>query len=188
MSLKIDIYGNNLVIDDKLSAYVNKKAPKLERYMKDIVEVKVDLSYAKSARNAVDRNVAQITLRGKNYLLRSEVRRDDIYVAFDNALEKLQRRIERYKGKYYRGSGDRVSIRKIADREDLEEEVEVKKNKIVKRKKFVIKPMDELEAIEQMNLLGHEDFFLFYNSESGLYNLLYRRRDDGYGIIETEIG
>jgi putative sigma-54 modulation protein len=70
------------------------------------------------------------------------------------------------------------------DLEDLDEETPV----IVKRKRFVLTPMDEYEAIEQMKLLGHEDFFIFYNVNTSGINVLYKRRDQSYGLIEPEVG
>lgn len=187
MSFEFNIYAKNLSIDEQLNKYVTKKTPKLGRYIKGIVDVRVDLSYVKSAREANDRNVAQITLRGKNFLLRAEERTDDIYSAFDAALDKLKRRIERYKGKHFRDRGIGGSIRASElETEDRAPDQESYQGEIVRRKKFELKPMNELEAIEQMNLLGHEDFFLFFNVDTDGVNVLYRRRDNNYGIIETE--
>lgn len=188
MSFDFNLNAKNLAVDDRLSKYVSKKTPKLGRYIKGILEVRVDLSYVKSARDANDRNVAQITLRGKNFLLRAEERTDDIYSAFDSAMDKLKRRIERYKGKHFRdrGVGNSMRVGEMAT-EDKNSGQESYSTKIVRRKKFELKPMNEMEAIEQMNLLGHEDFFLFFNVDTDGVNVLYRRRDHGYGIIETEI-
>lgn len=189
MPIEMNIFAKNFRVDDRLSEYVTKKIPRLDRYIKGIMDARVDLAYIKSARDANDRHVAQITLRGNNFILRAEERTDDIYSAFDSALDKLKRRIERYKGKHYRGRGDGSSIREDGlGIENLDPEKESRTNEIVKRKKFVLKPMNELEAIEQMNLLGHEDFFLFFNAETNAVNVLYRRRNNGYGIIETDIG
>jgi putative sigma-54 modulation protein len=70
----------------------------------------------------------------------------------------------------------------------VEEEIEVERPAIARRKQFVLTPMDEAEALEQMSLLGHEDFFVFYNARTNAVNVLYRRRDGTYGLIETEIG
>jgi putative sigma-54 modulation protein len=189
MSFEVNLSAKNFAVDDRLNHYVNKKIPKLDRKIKGIIDVRVDLSYVKSARDASDRNVAQITLRGKNFLLRAEERTDDIYSAFDSAMDKLQRRIERYKGKHYRDRGDGNSIR-LSEIETAESESdqEYYSGEIVRRKKFELKPMNEMEAIEQMNLLGHEDFFLFFNVDTDSFNVLYRRRDNNYGLIETEIG
>ena len=188
MSFEVNFSAKNLAVDDRLNQCVTKKVSKLDRKIKGIIDLRVDLSYLKSTRDANDRNVAQITLRGKGFILRAEERTDDIYSAFDSAMDKLQRRIERYKGKHFRGRGDGNTIRSgeiITGNNDSDQDYSV--GKIVRRKKFELKPMNELEAIEQMNLLGHEDFFLFFNVDTDGINVLYRRRDDNYGIIETEI-
>ena len=185
MAFEIEIKARDIKVDDRLHDYITKKTEKLDRFLKGIQDVRVELTHAKSARQATDRFVVQITLWGKGYMLRSEERTDDIYVSFDNALDKLQRRIERYKGKHFRGRGDGSSVRDThgEDIEDKEEELE-----FIRRKKFMLKPMDEMEAVEQSKLLGHEDFFVFYNMNTNAVNVLYQRRDGTLGLIETEIG
>lgn len=188
MPFEIDISGRNMEITDRLNDYVTKKVSKLDRYINDIQEAHVELAFAKSARSAADRQVAQITVRGKGFILRSEERADDIYAALDTALDKMQRRIERYKGKRNRGRGDGRSAAEVVPYPELEEGEEPETPLIVRRKQFVISPMDEAEAIEQMNLLGHEDFFVFYNAATNAVNVLYTRRDGTYGLIEPEIG
>lgn len=189
MTLEVDIYGRSLEVTDHIKEYVDKKVSKLDRYLPGIEEARVDLAYVKSARSAADRQVAQITVRGKGFILRSEERADDIYAALDTALDKMQRRIERYKGKKYRGRGDGKSADEVAPAPVVEEEESGELGPvIVRRKHFLLTPMDELEAMEQMSLLGHENFFIFYNVNSKAVNVLYRRMDGNYGLIEPEIG
>jgi len=186
MTLEVDIYGRNMDITEPIEEYVDKKVSKLDRYISNIDQARVDLAYAKSARSAADRHVAQITITGKGYILRAEERADDIFAAFDAALSKMQRRIERYKGKRKRGRGDGISVSDFsAGPEIINEEDETPV--IARRKKFFITPMDELEAIEQMTLLGHEEFFVFFNANSNAINILYKRRDGSYGLIEPEV-
>ena len=98
----------------------------------------------------------------------------------------MQRRIERYKGKRHRGRGDGVSVSDLASPPEISTDDEIAPV-IARRKQFFISPMDELEAIEQMNLLGHEDFFVFFNANTNAINVLYKRRDDTYGLIEPEV-
>lgn len=185
MALDVEIYGRNLEVTDRLQDYVTKKVSKLDRYLSEIDEARVDLAFAKSARSASDRQVAQITVRGKGFILRSEERADDIFTAVDAALSKMQRQVERYKGKRYRGRGDGRSAAEV-----LPEPIDVEEEEgpgIVRRKRFQVTPMDETEAIEQMSLLGHESFFVFFNANTNNINVLYRRRDGSYGLIEPEI-
>ena len=188
MAIEVDIYGRNMDVTDRIYDYVTKKVSKLDRYLNDIDDARVDLAYAKSARSASDRHVAQITIRGKGFILRSEERADDIYSALDTAVDKMQRQVQRYKGKRNRGRGDGRTAAEVAplviDEEPIEEELPV----IARRKRFVLAPMDEVEALEQMSLLGHENFFVFYNVNTSAVNVLYRRRDGTYGLIEPEIG
>ena len=186
MALDVQVYGRNIEITDRILDYSKKKVSKLDRFLSDIDEARVDFAYVKSARSAADRQVAQITVRGKGYILRAEERSDDVFTALDSAFEKLQRQMDRYKGKRQKGRGDGKSASEVFPLV-VEEEVEEDRSLIVRRKKFVLTPMDEIEALEQMKLLSHEDFFVFYNSVSNSVNVLYLRRDGLYGLIETEI-
>lgn len=185
--MEVQIAGQGLVIDENLADFVTKKALKLERYLNGIQEVRVDLLHAKSARDANDRFVAQITIRGKGFTLRAEERTDNIRSAFDSSIDKIQRRIEHYKGKRFQPRGDGTSLASDAlnamEADYAEEEVA----EIARRKKFQLTPMDELEALEQMKLLGHEDFFVFFNVATNSTSVLYRRRDQSYGLIDTEM-
>jgi putative sigma-54 modulation protein len=189
MALEVEIYGRNMEVTDRIQDYVTKKISKLDRYLTGIEEARVDVAYVKSARSANDRQVAQITVRGKGFILRSEERADDVFAAFDTALDKIQRRIERYKGKRFRGRGDGRSAAEVtpAETNPAEEETGELGPVIARRKRFMLIPMDENEAIEQMELLGHENFFVFYNVKTNSVNVLYRRREGTYGLIETEI-
>jgi len=190
MSIDVDIRSNGFQLNDRVFDYVNKRAGKLDRYINDLEEVRVELTYAKSAKLTTDRWVAQITLLGKKIMLRAEERADDIYPAFDAAMDKIQRRIERFKGKRFRGRGDGVSVGQSAmdlNEADLAAEFAAEEDPVIaRRKKFVLYPMDEYEAVEQSKLLGHEDFFIFFNMETNSVNVLYTRRDGTYGLIDTE--
>lgn len=190
MTMNIEIFARNLDLNDRIREYVHKKVSKLDRLINDVEETRVDLAYVKSARNAADRQVAQITLRGRGFILRVEERSDDLFAAIDEAVDKMQRQISRYKGKHYRGRGDGTPASAVAaviappEEEAEEEEMPI----IARRKTFTLAPMDEIEAIEQMKLLGHENFFVFYNANTNAINVLYRRRDGTYGLIEPKIG
>jgi len=188
MSVKVDIFAKNMEISERINEYVTEKANKLDRFLPDIDEVRVDLSVLKSARSAADRQVAQITIRGKRgYILRTEERSEDLYTSFDRALDKMQRKIERYKGKRERNRGDGLSAAEVATVVAPGTEKPAGQTDIIRRKHFKLIPMDEYEAIEQMNLLSHEDFFVFCNVKTRAVNVLYHRRDGTYGLIETVI-
>ena len=189
MALEVEIYGRNMEVTDRIEEYVDKKVSKLDRYLQGIDEARVDVAYVKSARNASDRQVAQITVRGKGFILRSEERSDDIFSALDTALERMQRRIERYKGKRNRGRGDGRSAAEVVFQEIEEEEESGDLGPVIaRRKRFTILPMNEMEALDQMELLGHELFFVFYNANTNAINVLYRRRDGTYGLLEPQLG
>lgn len=185
MNNKVDIFVKDLDLTDEITEYINKKIPRLDRYLDQIDDTRIDLSYAKTAREANNRFVAQITLRGRGFILRAEERAVEIKPAIDMVMDKIERQIERYKGKKYRSRAGATAAADLLTEERLEEE---EKPLIVRRKKFTLIPMDEIEAIEQMNLLGHEDFFIFYNIDTNSINVLYKRRDGSYGIIQPELG
>jgi len=188
MANKVEILARNMRLTDNTREYVEKKAAKLERYLQEIDEIRVELSHMKTARNANDRQVAQITMRGKGFILRTEERADDLRVSFDTALDKMQRQIERYKGKHYRGRGDGRSAAEVVEEEWPVDETGELLPLIARRKKFVLMPMNEEEAVEQMRLLGHNNFFVFFNAEKNSIQVLYRRRNGSYGLIEPEVG
>jgi putative sigma-54 modulation protein len=185
MSEKPEIFVKNITLTDDLQNYVTKKTKKLNRYLKTVEEIRVDLSYAKTARESNNRFIAQITLRGKGFILRAEERAEDINAAIDLVIDKIQRQIERYKGKKYLKRTEAP----LADAMTAEMEIPEPGSKIIARRKtFTLIPMDEYEAIEQMTLLGHEDFFIFYNANTNKINVLYKRRDGTYGLIDPEVG
>jgi putative sigma-54 modulation protein len=188
MTQKIETVARNMRLTDNTREYVEKKAAKLERYLQEIDEVRVELSHAKSARSTQDRQVAQITVHGKGFILRSEERADDIHVAFDAALDKIQRQVDRYKGKHYHGRGDGRSAAEVVEEELPVDETGELLPLIGRRKTFIVLPMTEDEAVEQMRLLGHDNFFVFFNAEQNSIQVLYRRRNGTYGLIQPIVG
>ncbi len=192
MTVAVTVNGHDLNVSTKLREYIEKKVGKLDHYLPDINEARVDLSAQRAARDADDRQVAQITVRSRGTILRSEERTGDIFAAVDLALEKMQRQIERYKDKHHRGRGDGADLSQAAM--DAEAELEEPAGegetipKIIRRKSFLITPMTESEAIEQMALLQHDNFFIFYNADTAKVNVLYARKDGSLGLIEPEVG
>jgi len=176
--MELIIQGKNVEISDWLRRYVEKKIGKLDRYLNDIIEARVELAVEKT-RSAQDRQVAQVTVKTKRALLRAEEKSSDLFASIDAVADKIHRQIARYKEK--RTSKARGQQLGVLLAEEAEEP-----RRIVRVKRFQVSPMDEEEAIEQMELLGH-DFFIFYNVETGSLNVLYRRKDGNYGLIQPEL-
>lgn len=179
--MQLIIQGKNIEMTDRLHEYVEKKVSRLSRYLPTITEARVELA-TESARSMEHRQVAQLTLRIKGKILRAEERTDDIFTSIDAMLNKMHRQIDRYKGKS-RGKlrgGEEALPDEFYEEEEEDEEMPPR---IVRIKRFDVAAMDEEEAVEQMELLGH-DFFVFYNVNDEGVNVLYRRRDGNYGLIQ----
>jgi len=176
--MDLQITGQGVEILPTVKDYVEKKFSKLDRHFQLINGAKVELS-EQQTKSQDERYRVQVTLNANGTLLRAEERAENILVAIDKVVPVIDRQIERYKGKLTRkGNKNGPSIKSKLNDEPTPE--------VVRTKRFVMKPMSAEDAITQMELLGH-DFFLFYNSESKEYNLLYRRKDGNYSIIEPEL-
>ncbi len=178
--MQLIISGKNLEVSDWLKEYVEKKIGKLDRYLPALSEARVELTLEKT-RNVNKSQVVQVTLRTNGTIMRGEERSSDFTVAVDTVAEKLYKQIERYKGK-------RAHARTQGEKAPVPQEIETTAEtpRIVRVKRFPTPPMTEEEAIEQMELLGH-NFFVFANREHGKINVLYRRNDGNYGLIEPGI-
>ena len=181
----IEITVKNMELTDRIRTYILKKFEKIDRLLGEIDNAHVVLSFAKSAREPADRQVTEITLHGKGFILRTEERADDILTSIDNAVDKLSRQIERFKGKRQRVRTGAARSAEAAEEKMVTEEEMLPT--IMRRKQFILEPMDEQEAIEQMKLLAHENFFLFYNINTNSIAVLYVRRDGTLGLIEPKM-
>ena len=185
------IQTHNVELTDWLRQYVEKKIGRLERYLPDIDEVRVELR-EEATRSASDRAVAQVTVRSRRTILRAEERSGDMFASIDAVSDKLERRIRRFKGKRARNHKRAIAEANIIEETlnpavgVLEEEKESTNGSIVRTKRFEVYPMDPMEAVEQMELLGH-DFFVFLNADEGQINVLYRRRTGDYGLLQPVI-
>jgi putative sigma-54 modulation protein len=155
--------------------------------MPNLADVRVDLSSQKT-RNAVERQVAQVTVRDdRGTILRAEERSSDMFASVDAVIDKLYSQIKRYRGKRRdnRRSGaayDESWLGEplpLVDEEELEEEIEPA---IVRQKQFALRPMSAEEAIDQMELLGHS-FFVYFDPDDESVNVVYKRRDGNYGLL-----
>jgi putative sigma-54 modulation protein len=190
--MDVTIRGRNITVTERIEEYVKKKVSKLSRYLSTIDEARMELA-AENTRSAQDSQVAQLTVRSRGAILRAEERDQDMFAAIDKVLDKMHRQITRYKDRRRR-KGERGAAPGekpiVAAAEATLEEVEESSTSragIVRVKRFPTTMMDPEEAIEQMELLGH-DFFVFFNAESESINVAYRRRDGNYGLLQPEIG
>ena len=185
--MELQITSNNMELTPRLRDYVEKKAARLDRYLPNLSSIQVVLAM-ENTRSAVSRHVAEITIRDeRGTILRAEERNSDMFAAIDTVVDKLYRQIERYRGKAKRktrGKGEPVDMGEplpIAEGPAEEEQA------IVRHKRFALHPMSAEEAVDQMELLGH-DFYVFFNSEDDAVNVLYRRHDGTFGLLQPEMG
>ena len=176
MNLKIT--GKNFDVTDALKERVNKKLGKLEKFFKPGTEAQVTMSMQRS------RYIIEVTIITGGITLRAEVTEDDMYACIDKARDILERQIRKNKTRLAKRLYEGVLEQPDAFRKtiDVEEETEFR---VVRTKRFAVKPMPVEEAILQMNLLGHE-FFVFSNAETNQVNVVYKRKDGNYGLIEPE--
>lgn len=185
--MELEILAHDMELTQRLRNYAEKKTARIDRYLPNLTSVRVELS-EENTRSAVDRQVAEITIRDeRGTILRAEERSSDMFAAIDAVTDKIYRQIERYRGKRkskLRGRDDEADIEEslsIMEEDDDESAV------IVRRKQFTLYPMSPEEAIDQMELLGH-DFYVFFNTEDETINVLYRRRDGNFGLLQPEMG
>ena len=194
--MNITIQGRNVKVTDTIENYARKKVERFDRYLPNIVEARVDLNH-EHTRRGEDLVAAQITIRhSRGAILRTEERTTgDIMAAINGAVENMHRRIQRFKSKRIRKGRERYSAtvdelnvaEPIPDTEEFVEEVTgTEANEVVRRKEIPVVAMNEAEAVEQMELLGHA-FFMFFNGETGSVNVLYKRSSGGYGVLVPKV-
>ncbi len=175
--MKINIRGEKQEITEAMKVYTEEKLSKLEKYLEKVEEVKCNVVF--KLEGPLHR--VEITIPLKEVTLRVEEKAIDYYAAIDIAIDKLERQIRKSKTKLENRKQGIGAYFTIDDIEETEEE----KEKIVKRKKIDVKPMDEEEAILQLELIGH-DFFLYKDIDIDNYAVVYKRKNGGYGKIEVE--
>ena len=179
--MKISVRGDKIKVTEAMNNYVVEKLKKIDKYLDepDAVSANVVVRVEKQGQKV------EITIPLKNFMLRAEETQEDIYAAVDTIVDKIERQIRKNKTKLESQAKKSREVRGFAIEsiEDIEEE-EVE-TVIVKRKKVDVKPMSEEEAVLQMELLGH-DFYLFKDADTMNPTLVYKRKENQYGIIETE--
>ena len=173
--IRFIITGRNIEITEGLRAAVEDKLGKLEKYFNKDTDVHVTLSVEK------ERQKIEVTIPVKGNIIRSEQVSSDMYVSIDLVEEVIERQLKKYKNKIV----DSKQASGYFTPEYENEEAEDEEIKIIRTKKFAIKPMDPEEACIQMELLGH-NFYVFNNSETDEVNVVYKRKGNTYGLIEPE--
>ena len=189
--MNIVVRGRGINVTERIQEYVEKKVGKLERYLPIIDEARLELSQ-EDTRSAQHRMIAQLTVRTRGKVLRAEERDQDLFAAIDLVADKMHRQITRFKDRLYsRGQVRGTETMRVPEPEPVleapgETDEQEPVGSIVRVKKFLVTPMGPEEAIEQMELLGH-DFFVFYNSDVNGINVLYRRRIGDYGLLQPDL-
>ncbi len=175
-NMKCKIRGEKIKITAAIQDYIETKLSRLDKYFKE-----TDVEANILIRIRGKEQIIEVTIPYDKYTLRSEERKDDLYAAIDLVIDKLEGQIRKTKTKL------KKQVKKNDDFFNFDYELtkeEKKESKIVKRKTLEMKPMDEEEAILELELLGH-DFFIYKDSHSNETNILYKRKDGNYGVIET---
>lgn len=177
--MKITVRGKNLEVTNALRNYVEEKIGKIEKYFQDaFIEAQVALAVER------DRHLVEVTIAVDGLLLRGEETSADMYASIDGVIEKLERQVHKYKTKINRKIREHkkeFALNFTEAYDDFDDE----EPRIVKSKRFAVKPMPVEEAIMQMDLIGH-DFFVFRNADSNEVNVVYKRKNGQYGLIEPE--
>lgn len=175
--MKYNIRGNKIDVTKAINDYIEEKVSKLEKYLDDNEEVE-----AKAVISAKGKNQkVEVTIWSGKYNIRAEESNPDLYSAIDLVVDKLERQFKKYRGKLNSKKNTREEyIPSI----EIEEYEEYENETIVRKKEVFLKPIDEEEAIMQMELLGHS-FFVFKNVDTDKINVVYKRKDGDYGVIEA---
>lgn len=190
--MRITVKGKRMEVSDGLKTYAEKKLGKLTKYFAHIQEVQITQSVERQW------HVVEVTLQADGLLLRGEERTSDMYASIDQVFEKLERQLQKFKGKrilrpreetaHMREQMEDAATNTITEAAPVELEPgenPLDQIRVVRTKRFAIKPMTPEEAAMQMELLGH-DFFVFANAETEQTSVVYRRRQGDYGLIEPE--
>lgn len=174
--MRYTITGKNIEVTEGLKAAVYDKIGKLERYFSKDTDVIVTLSVEK------DRQKIEVTIPVKGSVIRSEQTSTDMYVSIDLVEEVIERQLKKYKNKIIDQKQANAAFSDAYIQEEIDDPEEVK---IVRTKRFAMKPMDAEEACVQMELLGH-NFYVFRNADTDEVNVVYKRKGNTYGLIEPE--
>ncbi len=174
--MKLQVHGDKLVVTKAIKEYLEEKVKRLDRYFDNTDEIKAVIN----VRVKNNLQTVEVTIPTKYFLLRAEVSHADLYASIDLVIDILERQITKNKKKIQKKFKNVPEFDMVMDFEAEEEKVD-----IVKRKNLDIKPMDEEEAILQMQLVNH-DFFVFKNLDEECVSVIYKRKDEKFGIINVK--
>lgn len=179
--MKVTVIGKNIEVTPALKDMLEKKISKLDRYFDEEIRARATLSVQKS------RQIVEVTIPFNGVILRVEEATDDMYKSIDQVESKIERKIRKQKTKLTRRSNESLrfsAINEMAFDDVKDEDVDLD-SKIVRTKNFIVKPMHEEEAILQMELLGH-NFFVYQDANTSKVNVIYKRKDGNYGLLEPD--
>ncbi|MBF7096589.1 ribosome hibernation-promoting factor, HPF/YfiA family [Alkalibacter mobilis] len=176
--MRVIVYGKNVDLTEGMKSALDKKLSKLDKYFTPEVEATATMSTQKG------KHILEVTIPINGTILRAEESTEDMYASIDLAVDKLEGQLRKHKTKLEKKLKDHSTIR--VDFSSFTEEKKSEEPSVVKTKRFPIKPMSADEASLQMDLLGH-NFFVFLNSESDEVNVVYKRKDGNYGLIEPTV-
>ena len=182
--MNLTVHGRNVAVSDRIQEYVEKKVGRLDKFLPQIREARAELVRSET-RAAADRYTAQLTIWTSGRILRAEESSEDLFASVDAIVDKMYRQIERLKGRRVK-SKRRDAAAAAAAVELSATQLPDESVHIVRTKQFVAEPMIPEEAVEQMELLGH-DFFVFYNVDTNSLNIVYGRRDGNYGLLQPRV-
>ncbi len=186
--MDLQIVGTNMEIIPSVRRYIERKLGKLDRHLPNILDAKVEVSEEKT-KSPQQHYLVRATVAGGGAVFHGEERGEDLFMAIDRVATIMIRQLEHHKGKRYeKGRGASLARGTFSEGAQMAEpEDKDAEKKVVKIKRFLMKPMTETEAIAEMEGLGH-DFFMFLDADAKQLKLLYRRKDGNYGLIEPELG
>lgn len=176
--MRVSVIAKNTTATPALKDMVEKKLSKIKRYFNPDVEAKATLSVQKNKQKV------EVTIPFNGVILRAEEATEDMYKSIDLVVSKLERQIRKQKTKLARNNHDSLRFTELEE-VAFEDEVDEENGKVVKNKKFSIKPMSVEEAILQMELIGH-NFFVFQDFNGNKVNVVYKRKDGDYGLLEPD--
>ena len=182
--MRLQVKGRNVDVSDSIRSYAEQKLGKLDRQLHELTRVELELAVERNPSIAANQ-VAEATVWTRGPVLRAREATSDMRASIDQLTEKLLRQVKHYREKR-RGRPAHKSAARDGGIQPVADEAQEQEPQILKTKQFAVKPMSAEEAVLQLELIGH-DFFVFRNADSDEINVVYRRREGGYGLIEPQV-